>query len=592
MERVGPTSSELFIANADGTAERQLLASPGFDYHAAFSPRGDRIIFTSERQGRGQADIYEARADGSGIRPLSVNPAVDDAGVYSPDGARIAFVSTRQTHRANVWILDARAAGSARNVTGLPSIQGDPRKPHGFFRPAWSPDGRWLAFSSDRDTEWRGHSCAHQRGPSCSGTGPGWEHIQELRIYLVREDGEGLRTLSARPGYSAGSPKWSPDGRRVVFYELPIQQTWDARIPFLAANATSQIVSIDIATGERTEHTSRPGLKLFPQFLSAHEIAYQIRGNPEEGLYYTSGRSVKRVVRSPAWSPDGAKVVYEKTEYRPLPQNTLLYSWDPNYEYRSTDSFPRLSSNGELVLTEQSLNSSIAVMNPDGSGRRRVFEADGKGLAFGPCWSPDGQWIVFGYGWWFERRATSPARIMRVRRDGSRRQALTDGAENAGFPSYAPDGRRIVYRVWAGNGPGGLRILDLQDRSIRVLTTAYDNLPDWAPDGERIVFTRRVSGNNFDIFTIRPDGSDIRRLTTSGANDAHAVWTHDGRILWTSGAYGFKDEAALYDNNFQPYGQIWVMNADGSGKRVLTDSLWEDAEPLYIPERFLRSSRT
>jgi hypothetical protein len=36
--------------------------------------------------------------------------------------------------------------------------------------------------------------------------------------------------------------------------------------------------------------------------------------------------------------------------------------------------------------------------------------------------------------------------------------------------------------------------------------------------------------------------------------------------MWNSGEYGFKDEAALYDNSFQPYGSIWIMNADGTGQ--------------------------
>jgi hypothetical protein len=51
--------------------------------------------------------------------------------------------------------------------------------------------------------------------------------------------------------------------------------------------------------------------------------------------------------------------------------------------------------------------------------------------------------------------------------------------------------------------------------------------------------------------------------------------------------YGFRDEAALYDNTFQQYGQISIMNADGSEKRMLTDSRWEDSMPLLIPSKFL-----
>ncbi|HJU63974.1 MAG TPA: hypothetical protein VJ864_18185 [Candidatus Binatia bacterium] len=62
---------------------------------------------------------------------------------------------------------------------------------------------------------------------------------------------------------------------------------------------------------------------------------------------------------------------------------------------------------------------------------------------------------------------------------------------------------------------------------------------------------------NFDIFAIKPDGSDLLRLTTNRSTDGHAVWTADGKIMWNSGIYGFCEEAALYDNTFQQYGQIF-----------------------------------
>jgi Tol biopolymer transport system component len=204
------------------------------------------------------------------------------------------------------------------------------------------------------------------------------------------------------------------------------------------------------------------------------------------------------------------------------------------------------------------------------------------GVAFGPGWSPDGQSIVFGFGGYLQIRGVAVARIMTVHRDGSSVKDLTEGKPNAGFPSWSADGKEIVFRTF-GENEMGLRIVNLESGKVRVLTTALDNLPEWSPDGSRILFTRKQD-NNFDIYTIKPDGTDLKRLTDFPATDAHAVWSWDGKqIMWNSGQYGFKDEAALYDNSFQPYGTIWVMNPDGSGKRPLTDSHWEDSMPAFVP---------
>jgi Tol biopolymer transport system component len=573
MNRIGPSSSELYIANSDGASERKLLRESLFDYHASYSADGKWIVFTSERAGLGQADIYRARSEGAEIERLTDNEAVDDQAALSPDGTLVAFVSTRGTYKANIWILDLKTK-QLRNLTGQSGIQGDPDKPGGFFRPSWSPDGQWLAFSSDRNTEWRARKGA-------------WEHIQELSVYLMRADGTGLRRVSSsQPDICAGSPKWSADGKRVVFYELPVEQTWHARRPELVASATSQIVSVDVSTGDRIEHTSGPGLKLLPQFVTAKDIGYLAKGGPNEGLAYTGERAaVKGNMRSPVWSPDGTKVIYEKIDFAPRPQDMPLYSWDRNYEYRYTDVFPQLSRDGKLVVTEKDADSSIVIMDRDGSNKERVFHAAGKGLAFAPSWSPDGQWIAFGFGAFFGDRHKTRAKIMMVRRDGTGAQDLTGDTPHSGFPSFSADGKKIVYRVW-GEKDYGLRILSLEDRSVQVLTTEPDNLPGWSPDGSRIVFTRRQADGNYDVFTIRPDASDLRRLTSSAAVDGHAVWSTDGKhILWNSGMHGWRDEAALYENTFQPYAPIFMMNADGSGTRPLTDSPWEDAMPQFIPVR-------
>lgn len=590
MNRIAPSTSDIYTANSDGSNERKLLKNGAFDYNASFSPDGRSVVFTSERNGDGNSDVFRARIDGSDVRPLATGPSVDDAAVLSPDGTRLAFVSTRNGFYANVWVQDVRS-GRLRNVTGAAGIQGEHSQPNSFLRPSWSPDGQWLAISSDRNSDWRGHN-----------NNRGWEHIQELSIYVVRADGTGFRRVASKEGFCLGSPKWSPDGRRVAFYEMTAEDTWAARRPNLVSKAVSQIISVDVATGDRTEHTKGPGLKLHPQYLSATEIGYLHKGGPDEGIAYTSGQpGFKRAgLRAPVWSADGKTMLYEKHGWKSRDQMKPLYGWDPQLEYRFTDVFPVLARDGTLAVTwKQQGNSSLVTMKPDGSNRKTVFNPaehgyDPKALdmglagAFQPTWSPDSLWLAFGVGHWFFQRNTHKATIMRIRRDGTGLDKLTDGTTHCGFPSYSADGRQIVFREWGATPKErGLRIMDVETKQIRVLTNGYDNLPDWSPNGQRILFTRKVDDVNYDIFTMRPDGSDLLRVTSHRSGDGHAVWSHDGRILWNGSRYGFRDEAALYDNTFQQYGQILIMNADGSGKRMLTDSKWEDAMPVLIPAKLL-----
>jgi Tol biopolymer transport system component len=113
MNRIGPSSAELYIANADGSGERKLLQDSVFEHNACFASDGNSVLFTSERNGPGQSDVFRARLDGTGIKPLVTGPAVDDAAALSPDGTRLAFVSTRNSYRANIWVLDLQRAGCA-----------------------------------------------------------------------------------------------------------------------------------------------------------------------------------------------------------------------------------------------------------------------------------------------------------------------------------------------------------------------------------------------------------------------------------------------------------------------------------------------
>jgi Tol biopolymer transport system component len=586
FNRIGPNRSELYLANANGSGEHKLLSSDGFDYDAKFSYDGKWLVFTSEREGRGQSDIYRVQADGKGLERLTDNPAVDDQPALSPDDRYVAFMSDRDTHRANIWILDLNTR-KLRNLTGSAGIQGDTMKPDGFYRPTWSPDGKWLAFTSDRNTEWKSHD-----------NGAAWEHLQELAVYIIHPDGTGLKRLTAA-GVTTGSPKWSADGKQLIAYQASVETSWLARVDQLSMKATSQIVSIDVESGQVKELTTGEGLKLHPQFLPGGRFGYATKSAQTDGIMYSDGPAqFPAQLRSPSWTTDGRQVVYEKIDNTPLPQNTLLYSWQPDYEYRYTDVFPTFSRDRTLALTNKDVDTSIVTMNADGSDKKVVYQstthcAAGKnpsgqcgdmiGVALFPAWTPDGKSIVFSFGGYWRTRDQNVAKIMMMNRDGTGVQDLTSGTSNTGFASISPNGKEMVYRSWA-KGDEGLRIMNLETRAVRVLTSDWDNVPGWSPAADSIVFTRKQQDGNFDIFTIKSDGTNLKRLTTYPASDAHAVWSWDGKkILWNSSEYGFKEEAPLYDNSFQPYGQVWSMNPDGSDKRMLTDSRWEDSMPAIVP---------
>lgn len=228
--------SELYtLPLTAGTAGplRQLTRNWAEDVNPAWSPDGTKLAFASDRSGN--FEIYVMRADGTGVRRLTRNPANDTQPAWSPDGKRIVFASDRlanaaegKQRRAGFFVQDLYVIGA--DGSGLRRLTGAPSR--GDSTPAWSPDGKLIAFSTSSDPpeiETIRPDGTHRHFTGQTGVGPDWspsgktiafEHVYypdgsysiespppQTELALMRPTGAFLRSLGDH-----GEARWSPDG--------------------------------------------------------------------------------------------------------------------------------------------------------------------------------------------------------------------------------------------------------------------------------------------------------------------------------------------------------------------------------------------
>jgi TolB protein len=172
-----------------------------------------------------------------------------------------------------------------------------------------------------------------------------------------------------------------------------------------------------------------------------------------------------------------------------------------------------------------------------------------------PEWAPDGQRIAFSSG--LLGAATGSLFVMNA--DGSHRLQITSGSMVDRHPAWSPDGTRIVFQRGTTGSGGDVYVINADGTGGPVRLTsgdAVDQQPTWSPDGRSIAYASDRAGGG-DIWVMDADGSNARQLTNDRADDWWPTWSPDGSRL-----------AFVSDRDVRT--AVYVMNADGSNQHRLT----------------------
>jgi TolB protein len=239
------------------------------------------------------------------------------------------------------------------------------------------------------------------------------------------------------------------------------------------------------------------------------------------------GTHVRRVVRcsfgvkSPDWSPDGARLVFVD----------------------STDGGPGLYT-----------------VRADGSHRAQIVSSGRSGVG-DAAWSPDGRMLAY----------VSGRSLFVVNADGTTPRRVARAAVEIDGPQWSPDSKQIVYSADDGIDLN-LFVVAVVTRQLRQLTRGAggDLDPAWSPDGKTIAFVRRPAADPLGALeVVRTNGSGRRTLLRAPLYSGPA-WSPDSSRLAVVGGY---DSAA----------EIYTITRDGSDLRRVTRNRFADAEPDWRP---------
>jgi TolB protein len=192
---------DIFITDLKGNITKQLTDEPGYDGEAVVSPKGDKILFTSMRNG--DMDLYTMNLDGSDVKQITFDLGYDGGAWFSPDGTKIVWRASRpKTDEEVKEYKDLLAQGLVMptnmeifvaNVDGS-NIQQITNLGQANWAPNFMPDGKRIIFASNHE---------YKKG-------------FPFNMYTIDIETKELKKISRDNGFDA-FPMFSPDGKKLIF---------------------------------------------------------------------------------------------------------------------------------------------------------------------------------------------------------------------------------------------------------------------------------------------------------------------------------------------------------------------------------------
>jgi len=437
-----------------------LTSYQGDERQPDFSPNGSEVAFSWNGEKEDNWDIY-LKMVGSSANPmrLTSDPASDIRPKWSPDGNSIAFV--RSTRDTDAVMLMSALGGAERRLAAFPTAV-----EAGL---SWSPDGKWLALAAggqEGGTALRlvsvetGQSRLLTTPPASSGGDFDPAFSPDGRsLAFVREHGMNVEELWVLPlsktydprgapkkiladGRRNHGPVWTPDGSELIFSAGETAQAGMYRIPADGSAAPIRIDSLGDGVSEPALSGASHRLAFTRTFRSASiwRLDTESKGSPPKQFIASS--SFRDVF--PQYSPDGKKVAFYSN------RTGVNQIWTCNADGSqpvqltsmtgTTTGTPRWSPDSQWISFDSNSGGRWQIYVVNASGGVPVAVTNGEMTNVVASWSRDGRWI------YFTSKRSGTAEVWKIRAPGGATEAPVQVTQQGGTSSLeSPDGKTLYF---------------------------------------------------------------------------------------------------------------------------------------------------